>query len=451
VIIQDESETIKLNITTDQIWTELLDAPIEARKNTPLNITGQYTSYSHTAMIPKLKSGVHYTYQIFQTNGSNTAGPYTFILPEMSPKDSARPIKFALYADIDTVFTNYTLIALNEMKNQDPNDISFHLFLGDLGYDIFSENGKRGEYFYNSWQKVLATTPFMVTPGNHEIYGNYSFLNMRTRMPLYNQTQNHYYSFNVGKMHILTLNYYFYRDTSAENQQRMFEWIEADLKAANASRGERPWVVIATHQPIYCSFNSMEDQAEKRCYNFYERWVEFEELYFKYRVDMVLQGHVHTWERMGPTYKNASLNYSSWSPDHRKTHLINPEGPVYTIEGAAGNSYFMAPHTPLANYSIASDPTLSYSTLTIVNGSALKYEHINAMSERVMDAFYILKGDEFRALRPFYKTPTFWVLFGALTGLVVLVVVYLKRRANIRKVGALNESMLDKDGKMLEF
>jgi len=68
-----------------------------------------------------------------------------------------------------------------------------------------------------------------------------------------------------------------------------------------------------------------------------------------------------------------------------------------------------------------------------------------------MDTFYILKGDEFRALRPFYKTPTFWVLFGALTGLVVLVVVYLKRRANIRKVGALNESMLDKDGKMLEF
>jgi len=51
--------------------------------------------------------------------------------------------------------------------------------------------------------------------------------------------------------------------------------------------------------------------------------------------------------RMGPTYKNASLNYSSWSPDHRKTHLINPEGPVYTIEGAAGNSYFMAPHSKI--------------------------------------------------------------------------------------------------------
>jgi len=116
-------------------------------------------------------------------------------------------------------------------------------------------------------------------------------------MPLYNQTQNHYYSFNVGKMHILTLNYYFYRDTSAENQQRMFEWIEADLKAANASRSERPWVVIATSNTIYCSLNELSDIPYKRCYNFYEELVRFDELYFKYRVDMVLQGRVTYWER----------------------------------------------------------------------------------------------------------------------------------------------------------
>jgi len=142
VIIQDESETIKLNITTDQIWTELLDAPIEARKNTPLNISNSSfvprvlkTNFSWTIYFlfphrndPKAQvwSPLHLPdlpnkrlkYSVsnfFSLLYSMNSGPYTFILPEMSPKDSARPIKFALYADIDTVFTNYTLIALNEM------------------------------------------------------------------------------------------------------------------------------------------------------------------------------------------------------------------------------------------------------------------------------------------------------------------------------------------------
>jgi len=77
----------------------------------------------------------------------------------------------------------------------------------------------------------------------------------------------------------------------------MFKWMEDDLIAANASRKERPWVVIATHQPIYCSLNNITDQPEKRCYNWFSTYKRFEDLYYKYRVDLVLQGHVHNWER----------------------------------------------------------------------------------------------------------------------------------------------------------
>jgi len=454
VVVQNKEKTFKLTITSGEIWNELEDEFVSDRKNKmPLPngtlLNGTYTSYSHTAYVSGLKTGAFYTYQLFQTNSTNNVSDiFTFTLPEMSPKNTEKPIKFALYADIDTVFTNVTLDAFTKLHGLHPWDIDFHLFLGDLGYDLFSINGLRGEWFYNSWQSVLASYPFMVTPGNHEIYTNYSFLNFRTRMPLYNKTSNHYYSFNVGKAHILAINYYFYRDNPA-HAERMFKWMEDDLKAAVANRNERPWIFIATHQPIYCSLNDLSDEPDKRCYNFYERWARFDELYQKYRVDMVLQGHVHNWERTGPTYKNKSLAYDTWSVEKtNNTHMINPKGPVYTIEGAAGNSYFMAGNAPLADYSKNIDSTLSFSTITIVNSSALKYEHINSQNGKVIDYFFILKGDEY--IRPFYKTPTFWILAGLLVGLIVLIVIYMERRSSIRKGGLLTEKMLGQQDSVLE-
>jgi len=450
-VFDEKDETFSLKITKDEIWNELQDQPVTKEKN-KIEAAGRYVSYSHTAYVSGLKTGHFYKYQIFQGNTSVSVGPFQFTLPEMSSKEAEKPVKFALYADIDTVYPNFTMDAFKGLHKLNPFDISFHLFLGDLGYDMFSENGKRGEYFYNSWQPLLASYPFMVTPGNHEIYTNYSFLNMRTRMPLYNKTSNHYFSFNVGKAHILAINYYFYRD-NPQHKKRMFDWIEADLKAAVANRAERPWIFIATHQPIYCSLNAEGDLPDKRCYNFYSRYIELDELFNKYKVDMVLQGHVHNWERMGPTYKNKSMDYGSWSESQRKTHMANPEAPIYTIEGAAGNSYFMAGNTPLADYSINVDSTLSFSTITIVNSTALKYEHINSQNGHVMDYFYVLKGDEYpyAVKKPTITSPTYWII-GALAGMIVIVAIYLKRRSDKRKGDELSQQMLSSgDRSMLDF
>jgi len=269
--------------------------------------------------------------------------------------------------------------------------------LGDIGYDIFSENGKRGEYCYNGWQSLHASWPFMVTPGNHERYKNYTFLNIRTRMPLYNKTKNHYFSFNVGQMHIIALNYYFYNVEPEELREQMFEWMEADLKAANASRNERPWIIVTTHQPIYCSLNDPDDEHLKRCYNFYERYTRFDEIYYKYRVDLVLQGHAHIWERMTPLYKNQTQNYQTWAKDSQKNYIINPEAPVYTLESATGNSYYMGHPGDLESYTMNIDSTLSYTTVTLVNGSSLKYEHFDSNTGNLMDYFYLNKGEEYTA------------------------------------------------------
>jgi hypothetical protein len=127
---------------------------------------------------------------------------------------------------------------------------------------------------------------------------------MRTRMPLYDQSANQYFSFNVGKIHYLFLNYDWYYDNAEfnANQTAMMDFIYNDLNTANATRNIRPWIIIVTHRPIYCSYSSPSDPVDKRCYSFYSQYEMFDEIYYNYRVDLVLQAHVHYWERMGPTY-----------------------------------------------------------------------------------------------------------------------------------------------------
>jgi predicted MPP superfamily phosphohydrolase len=394
MVTSTEMAGFSLNVTSEDIWIENLDEIVEKDWN-KIDADGQYITYSHSAFVAGLTPGISYTYEIFQTNGTNSQGPFTFYLPPISPK-SEETIKFAVYGDVDTG-DNVTYNALKRLQDNDPKALTFQMFLGDLGYDIFSENGKRGEYCYNGWQDLHSSWPFMVTPGNHEWYKNYTFLNIRTRMPLYNKTNNHYYSFNVGKIHIVALNYYLYQDEGDDIKQQMVEWIEEDLKTANATRDERPWIIVTSHQPIYCSLNDPDDKERKRCYHFYERNVVFDELYYKYRVDLVLQGHAHIWERMAPLAQNKTKTYYTFeeTQDKVRNYIIKAQAPIYTLESATGNKYYMGKVGELENYTMNTDSTLSYSTVTLVNSSSLKYEHWNSKTGELMDYFYLMKGAEF--------------------------------------------------------
>ena len=135
-----------------------------------------------------------------------------------------------------------------------------------------------------------------MTPGNHEVYQNFSFLNYRLRMPDYAQTANQYFSFDVGQIHFLAIDMDFY-DNYTLNQTAMMDWITNDLEMAVQQRDTVPWIIVLTHRPIYCSYSALIDPVNKRCYSFYSQRLIWDEIFYKYRVDMVLQAHVHSYER----------------------------------------------------------------------------------------------------------------------------------------------------------
>merc|ERR1711916_296828 len=70
-----------------------------------------------------------------------------------------------------------------------------------------------------------------------------------------------------------------------------YEWLKADLEAVDRRR--TPWVVAYWHNPFYCSNVAHNNSA----------WLmkdEYEALLVKHGVNLVVNGHVHAYERTHP-------------------------------------------------------------------------------------------------------------------------------------------------------
>ncbi|RHY26698.1 hypothetical protein DYB32_008661, partial [Aphanomyces invadans] len=120
-------------------------------------------------------------------------------------------------------------------------------------------------------------------------------------------------------------------------------WLDVDLAGVN--RTITPWVVVVKHNPFYNTWMDHQCQCSKHkyviapedaeaCWNgqyvsgspMYEPacglQAKFESLFVKYRVNVVIAGHVHGYERTAPIVNN-KIN---------ATH-----GVVYVTTGAGGN------------------------------------------------------------------------------------------------------------------
>lgn len=99
----------------------------------------------------------------------------------------------------------------------------------------------------------------------------------------------------------------------APSQQVNF--LEADL--ASVDRIVTPWLIVAGHRPWY----ALGDEHCGACQD------AFEDIFYKYGVDLAIFGHVHNSQRFDPIYQgkvdSAGLN--------------NPKAPMYIVAGGAGN------------------------------------------------------------------------------------------------------------------
>ncbi|MEV7176064.1 metallophosphoesterase family protein [Kitasatospora sp. NPDC093679] len=233
---------------------------------------------------------------------------------------------------------------------------AFHLHAGDICYADPAGSGQDSDksvYSATTWdaflvqtETVAAKVPWMVSYGNHDMeawYSHHGYGGEDARFFLPGngpdpRTAPGVYSFVYGNVGVVSLDA---NDVSYEipanlglTAGRQTAWLERTLRSLRADEGV-DFVVVFFH---HCAFSTTHQHASEGGVR--EVWVP---LFEKYRVDLVVNGHNHVYERtdaiLGNKVAKAVPSGGTVEPAE--------DGVVYVTAGAAGRSLysFDAPDT----------------------------------------------------------------------------------------------------------
>ena len=100
----------------------------------------------------------------------------------------------------------------------------------------------------------------------------------------------------------------------------------------------------------------------------------FEDLLYKYKVDIAFWAHYHSYERTCPVYKNS----------------CSPGAPIHIVVGTAGKEVDTADYFNM-NWSLYHENNYGYGRLTQANRSALLWQWVENTSGQVKDSVWLTK------------------------------------------------------------
>ncbi|KAI9370240.1 Metallo-dependent phosphatase-like protein [Aspergillus egyptiacus] len=296
-----------------------------------------------------------------------------------------------------------------------------NLFDGEDAYQAILEN------FYTQLAPIAGRKPYMASPGNHEAVcheiphlgftcpdGQRNFTDFMHRfghtMPTAFPSHSHnstaqtlanrarelaqppfWYSFEYGMAHIVMIN----TETDFENapsgqdgiqglnggpfgtKNQQLEFLELDL--ASVDRTITPWVVVAGHRPWYTAGGGCKPCREA-----------FEELFYRYGVDLGVFGHEHNAQRFWPVYDDVIDTNG----------MDNPRAPMYIVSGAAGNiegltKAIIRPEST----AFFNDEDYTYSTIRFLDANHLQVDFIKSTTGEILESSTLYKRHEERFVR----------------------------------------------------
>lgn len=181
-------------------------------------------------------------------------------------------VRFLVFGDNGTGLTGSYELAELMFRYHSVFPYDFALMLGDNLY-----GGEKAEdyddKFARPYKKLLdAGVKFYATLGNHDS-SNQRFYKH------FNMDGKEYYSVKKGDIRFLSLN-------SNYPDARQLKWLEDELKA------DAKWKICFFHHPLYSSGRQHGSNEELQ--------KVLEPLFVKYKVNVVLNGHEHFYERIKP-------------------------------------------------------------------------------------------------------------------------------------------------------
>ena len=235
-----------------------------------------------------LENKKSFQYEIITSDEELTLkGPFVFKSNIID--DEVYEHKVITYGDTDAYERG--MKTLDRMKEE---EYDLLVLLGDYAYDIFDDNGQKGDDFFELMEPILTKAPFVLTPGNHETADDSLMLLSRFQMPgtsKENHAENNYYTFIAGKVLYVSMNLDYAIFTDVVRIPHFAEQMYLDLKEKLPSRGT-DWHYLAffTHRPFHCV-----ERAERSIIDLYYSNPILSVLN-DFDVDMILTGHTHDFE-----------------------------------------------------------------------------------------------------------------------------------------------------------
>jgi len=340
----------------DSPVVEFGDTPALGRHAPAERISYPYaTGVIYRALLQELEAGRRYYYRVGSAQGGFSRA-YAF----RTPQRGLHNFVFTAFADHGT-----TRFSVQNSRNVAAVNPTFHFIAGDLSY----ADGRQPiwDTYLEQLELLAARVPVMVCFGNHENERigdqRIGYIAAETRFAMPNK--GHYYAFTISNARFVAFN------SNERASEPQHQWLERTLHAARRDPALR-WLIVFAHHPLYGS-------TQRRGNN--ESMIRrFQPLFDRYRVDLVIHGHDHVYERMYPMREGRAVIRKS-------NRYPQGKGTVYVTCGGGGASlYELAPEpTP---WTAKREKTYCYLKVRVPVHDALRVEAYR-IDNTLIEAFEI--------------------------------------------------------------
>jgi acid phosphatase type 7 len=328
----------------------------------------------HQITIEKLTPNTKYFYAVANGNTVLQGDKDNFFVTS-PPIGSEQKVRIMAFGDMGMGIEGQAKVYQQYIKFAGNNHTDLWLLMGDNAY----AQGWDWEYqsrFFDVYQKasLMKQTPIFPSPGNHDysptpnnyiiedpLVAYFSIFSVPTKGEVGGVASKSkaFYSYNYANIHFVSLDSYGKQGADRamfSKDSDQMKWLEQDLKA-----NKQKWTIVYWHHPPY-TMGSHNSDTELDLKTIREGVVPILE---KYKVDLVLNGHSHNYERSqmikGHYGKEATYNpklhaasNSNGRYDHSKDSCPyikdskNPdnEGIIYVVAGTGASNYGSQPTYP---------------------------------------------------------------------------------------------------------
>ncbi|KAL2898500.1 putative inactive purple acid phosphatase 1 [Bienertia sinuspersici] len=172
-----------------------------------------------------------------------------------------------------------------------------------------------------------------------------------------------WYSIEQGPVHFTVIS----TEHNWRPNSEQYKWMKSDM--ASVDRNRTPWLIFAGHRPMYTSATAAFISVDQRFVQ------SVEPLLIQNKVDLVLFGHVHNYERTCAIYKGKCMGKP-----------VKDENGVDTYD----NSNYKAPVQAAQDWSLKRIQSFGYSRIHATRAD-LSFEFVNSNTRQVEDSFRIIR------------------------------------------------------------